>query len=221
MKIKSIAAICKKSKRVVLYSKRNIEGDIVQQYISDGSAVYPVYGLPALDEESILTIFDIQEKQREDWFVKDADIPDGINFEDMDSSEQIIERAGLSIVYAGKTLKPLQTRHGLIFMESRYLAPISDVLDVMELYERATPGGEPYIVAKAGFLLQVVIMPCDVISAQFVQRLQELTRQCAVSLDLREQERERQAAAESAGQFKVDPETGAIIEPESEAGDDD
>lgn len=29
------------------------------------------------------------------------------------------------------------------------------------------------------------------------------------------------AAAESAGQFKVDPETGAIIEPESEAGDDD
>ena len=37
----------------------------------------------------------------------------------------------------------------------------------------------------------------------------------------REQERERQAAAESAGQFKVDPETGAIIEPESEAGDDD
>ena len=75
--------------------------------------------------------------------------------------------------------------------------------------------------AKAGFLLQAVIMPCDVISAQFVQRLQELTRQCAVSLDLREQERERQAAAESAGQFKVDPETGAIIEPESEAGDDD
>lgn len=66
-----------------------------------------------------------------------------------------------------------------------------------------------------------MIMPCDVISAQFVQRLQELTRQCAVSLDLREQEQERQAAAESAGQFKVDPETGAIIEPESEAGDDD
>ncbi len=55
-------------------------------------------------------------------------------------------------------------------------------------------------------------------SAQtLLARLQELTRQCAVSLDLREQERERQAAAESAGQFKVDPETGAIIEPESEA----
>lgn len=149
------------------------------------------------------------------------DIPEGISFEDTDATEKIIEQGNLSIVYSGKTLKPLQTRRGLVFIESRYLLPVSDVLDVLELYERVTPFGAPYIVAKAGFLLQAVIMPCDVISAQFVQRLQELTRQCAVSLDLREQERERQAAVESAGQFKVDPETGAIIEPESEAGDDD
>lgn len=155
------------------------------------------------------------------WLVRYRDIPEGISFEDTDATEKIIEQGNLSIVYSGKTLKPLQTRRGLVFIESRYLSPVSDVLDVLELYERVTPFGAPYIVAKAGFLLQAVIMPCDVISAQFVQRLQELTRQCAVSLDLREQERERQAAAESAGQFKVDPETGAIIEPESEAGDDD
>lgn len=216
MKIKSIAAICKKSKRVVLYSKRNIEGDIVQQYISDGSAVCPVSGLPALDEESILTIFDIPEKQREDWLVKDADIPDGINFEDMDNCEQIIERAGLSIVYAGKTLKPLQTRHGLIFMESRYLAPISDVLDVMELYERATPGGEPYIVAKAGFLLQAVIMPNDIITDQFVHGVQELARQCAAALAEKEEKRRREDIIDPQYSFNVDPETGEFIDPESE-----
>ena len=139
----------------------------------------------------------------------------------MDANEKPVEREAIAVAYAGRTLRPLRTRRGLVFIESRYLSPVSDVLDVLELYERVTPFGAPYIVAKAGFLLQAVIMPCDVISAQFVQRLQELTRQCAVSLDLREQERERQAAAESAGQFKVDPETGAIIEPESEAGDDD
>lgn len=216
MKIKSIAAIRKKSKRVVLYSKRDAEGDIVQQYISDGSAVYPVLGLPVLDEESILTIFDIPEKQREDWLVKDADIPDGINFEDMDNCEQIIERAGLSIVYAGKTLKPLQTRHGLIFMESRYLAPISDVLDVMELYERATPGGEPYIVAKAGFLLQAVIMPNDIITDQFVHGVQELARQCAAALAEKEEKRRREDIIDPQYSFNVDPETGEFIDPESE-----
>lgn len=207
MKIKSIAAICKKNKQVVLFNRYSDSGTL-SQYIGDGNAVYPISGLPELDEESILTIFDVPEKQREDWLVRYRDIPEGISFEDTDATEKIIEQGNLSIVYSGKTLKPLQTRCGLVFIESRYLSPVSDVLDV-------------FIVAKAGFLLQAVIMPCDVISAQFVQRLQELTRQCAVSLDLREQERERQAAAESAGQFKVDPETGAIIEPESEAGDDD
>lgn len=46
MKIKSIAAICKKCKQVVLFSKRNAQGDIVQQYISNGSAVYPIFGFP-------------------------------------------------------------------------------------------------------------------------------------------------------------------------------
>lgn len=198
MKIKSIAAICKKNKQVVLFNRYSDSGTI-SQYIGDGSAVYPISGLPELDEESILTIFDVPEKQREDWLVRYRDIPEGISFEDTDATEKIIEQGNLSIVYSGKTLKPLQTRRGLVFIESRYLSPVSDVLDVLELYE-------------------AVIMPCDVISAQIVQRLQELTRQCAVSLDLREQERERQAAADTAGQFKVDPETGAIIEPESEAG---
>lgn len=164
MKIKSIATICKKNKQVVLFNRYSDSGTI-SQYIGDGSAVYPISGLPELDEESILTIFDVPEKQREDWLVRYRDIPEGISFEDTDATEKIIEQGNLSIVYSGKTLKPLQTRRGLVFIESRYLSPVSDVLDVLELYERVTPFGAPYIVAKAGFLLQAVIMPCDVISA--------------------------------------------------------
>lgn len=161
MKIKSIAAICKKNKQVVLFNRYSDSGTL-SQYIGDGNAVYPISGLPELDEESILTIFDVPEKQREDWLVRYRDIPEGISFEDTDATEKIIEQGNLSIVYSGKTLKPLQTRRGLVFIESRYLSPVSDVLDVLELYERVTPFGAPYIVAKAGFLLQAVIMPCDV-----------------------------------------------------------
>ena len=69
MKIKSIAAICKKNKQVVLFNRYSDSGTI-SQYIGDGSAVYPISGLPELDEESILTIFDVPEKQREDWLVR-------------------------------------------------------------------------------------------------------------------------------------------------------
>lgn len=144
MKIKSIAAICKKNKQVVLFNRYSDSGTL-SQYIGDGNAVYPISGLPELDEESILTIFDVPEKQREDWLVRYRDIPEGISFEDTDATEKIIEQGNLSIVYSGKTLKPLQTRRGLVFIESRYLSPVSDVLDVLELYERVTPFGAPFL----------------------------------------------------------------------------
>lgn len=220
MKIKNIAAICKKNKIVTLFERYADDGEVVMQYISDGGAVYPVQGLPPLDAESILTIFDIPEKQREDWYVRTSGVPTGINFEDIDANEKPVERDALSIVYSGKTLKPLQTRRGLVFIESRYLSPVSDVMDVLELYERFTPSGTPYIVAKAGFLLQAVIMPYDVINRQFVDRLQALVRQCEFSLELREQEAERAREAEPEQySFKVDPATGEIEE--SEVAEDD
>lgn len=111
MKIKNIAAICKKNKQVVLFN-RTEDGETVQQFISDGAACYPVSGLPILDEESVLTIFDVPEKQREGWYVKYAPVPKELNFEDTDRGERVIEQRNFSIVYAGKTLKPLQTRRG-------------------------------------------------------------------------------------------------------------
>lgn len=165
MKIKSIAAICKKNKNIAIFERYSDDGDILTQYIGDGSAVYPVVGLPQLDKESLLTIFDVPEKDRDNYFVKTLGVPAGISFEDTDETERHVEREGISIIYSGRTLKPIRTTRGLVFIESRYLSPVADVLDVLELYERRTAEGAPYIVAKAGFLLQAVIMPYDVIEA--------------------------------------------------------
>lgn len=158
MKIKSIAAICKKNKNIAIFERYSDDGDILTQYIGDGSAVYPVVGLPQLDKESLLTIFDVPEKDRDNYFVKTLGVPAGISFEDTDETERHVEREGISIIYSGRTLKPIRTTRGLVFIESRYLSPVADVLDVLELYERRTAEGTPYIVAKAGFLLQAVIM---------------------------------------------------------------
>lgn len=166
MKIKSIAAICKKNKNIAIFERYSDDGDILTQYIGDGSAVYPVVGLPQLDKESLLTIFDVPEKDRDNYFVKTLGVPAGISFEDTDETERHVEREGISIIYSGRTLKPIRTTRGLVFIESRYLSPVADVLDVLELYERRTAEGTPYIVAKAGFLLQAVIMPYDVIPAR-------------------------------------------------------
>ena len=80
MKIKSIAAICKKNKNIAIFERYSDDGDILTQYIGDGSAVYPVVGLPQLDKESLLTIFDVPEKDRDNYFVKNAGRSGGYQF---------------------------------------------------------------------------------------------------------------------------------------------
>ena len=99
MKIKNIAAICKKNKYAVIYERYGESGGVIQ-YIGDGAAAYPVTGLPKLDKESLLTIFDVPEKQREDWFVQVAGIPSKIIFEDTDANEKPVEREAISIAYS-------------------------------------------------------------------------------------------------------------------------
>lgn len=212
-----LLTLCKKDKHAVIFEMPTKSG--IVQYIGNGAALYPAIGLPLLDKESLLTIFDIPERQREDWFVRIADITSEINLNDIDADEKLVEREAISIIYSGKTLKPLQTRRGLVFIESRYLAPVSDVLDVLELYERITPSGMPYIVAKAGFLLQAVIMPYKVISQQFVDKLKKLTEQCVLSLKLLEKE---EAGSEEPERYSlnIDPTTGEITGGESENEDE-
>lgn len=85
-------------------------------------------------------------------------------------------------------------------------------------------GGSAYIVAKAGFLLQAVIMPYDVINQQFVESLQSLTRECEFSLSEKER-REREArdrftfTEPEQCSLNVDPDTGEVVE-ESEVADE-
>lgn len=125
MKIKSIAAICKKNKNIAIFERYSDDGDILTQYIGDGSAVYPVVGLPPRFLESLLTIFDVPEKDRDNYFVKTLGVPAGISFEDTDETERHVEREGISIIYSGRTLKPIHTTRGLVFIESRYLSPVA------------------------------------------------------------------------------------------------
>lgn len=110
MKIKSIAAICKKNKNIANF----------EQYIGDGSAVYPVVRLPQLDKESLLTIFDVPEKDRDNYFVKTLGVPAGISFEDTDETERHVEREGISIIYSGRTLKPIRTTRAGLSVSTRW-----------------------------------------------------------------------------------------------------
>lgn len=172
MKIKSIAAICKKTKCAMILIHYSSAGTVTQ-YISDGVALYPVYDLPMLDEESVLTIFDVPEKQRENWNTRCVE-PDGFHLEDTDTGEYFMEEMGLSFVLNGVSLKPFRAKDSVLFVNNKYLAPFSDVRDIVQFFERRLDNGQPYVVAKAGFLMQSVIMPFQVQETRLVQELQEL-----------------------------------------------
>ena len=111
------------------------------------------------------------------------------------------------------------------FMKERQARrPFGNTVHICEYPIDDTAAGAPYIVAKAGFLLQAVIMPYDVINQQFVESLQDLTRECEFSLSEKER-REREArdrftfTEPEQCSLNVDPNTDEVVE-ESEVADE-
>ncbi len=165
MKFSKMIGLCKKAKRVFVYEEYS--GETVMQYIGDGNAAYPIFDMPRLDKNGIFAVMDVPEKNKSDYYYICTPIPEDISFEDIsfkdsDKTETLVKPLPISIGFAGQLMKPLQTQSGIMFIDERYLKPLSDVYDVLELYERTSDSGKRYIVAKAGFLLQTVIMPISV-----------------------------------------------------------
>lgn len=219
MKIKSVAAICKKSECLFLYDKEDSRAN-VSQWVGDGMGVYPITNIPYMETDNVCTIFEFTEKQLEKFLIRHTGIPEGICFDDTDRTEKILSNENLSIAYAGRILKPLLTSKGLVFIDSKYLSPLADIWNIMELYERTTPGGQTYIAAKAGFLLYAVIMPYNALNDTFVIQIEKLARQCRIAFD--KKEAVRIAAAEKEPQQQsimfdgkaVDTDTGEILDSE-------
>ena len=72
---------------------------------------------------------------------------------------------------------------GKVKIQKKYLAPLEDVLDVVQLYERVTPDGQTYVAAKAGLLIAAVIFPYRLVTEKFVNRLEEITRESRRALN--------------------------------------
>ena len=69
MKIKAIASLCKKQKRVHIY---NIENrGTIRQFVGDGYACYPIDGMPKVDEKTILAISTYRKiNGKNGWYLK-------------------------------------------------------------------------------------------------------------------------------------------------------
>lgn len=211
MKLKKVASLCGKTKMFCLYDRPERD-DVVSQWLGDGYAIYPITGLPYMDEENIYSMFDISAKQQEKIIFRHGPAPEGINLDDVDPTERRLSDDGLSVVYDGGILKPLQTRNGISFIQNKYLSPLEDVIEMVQLYERETPQGAPYIVAKTGLFVAAVIMPYNVINEKFVYHLSALARQCSRALAEKKIDRPATEAIDKTQyRINVDESTGEII----------
>lgn len=64
MKIKALAALCKKGKSITILDETDENGQVTRQWICCGTAVYPLDGMPEVTEDTILSVFDVPQSDR-------------------------------------------------------------------------------------------------------------------------------------------------------------
>ena len=206
MIIKAIAKLCKETRNITIFEE---EGGT--QWISNGYAAFPLHNMPELDTSTVLTVFDIPEKDRGKYLVQRKELPAGLNFDDEDGTERLLRPGNLSIGYAGDILETARTSLGLLFYNAAYLKPLNDLENGYEIYEREDSMGRIYLTAKSGFFLQAVIMPKVLQAPDLADRMEELAAELRTTISYYKA-RETGDSEEQEDLFHVDPATGEVKE---------
>lgn len=157
MKIKKIAQICAGQKTIYVHNQ-SCKGDLVRQWVGDGVAMYPLDGLPYMDDEALMALFDVPPDKRNNWTVRNVNLGSAMSLDDIDPDEVDILPYDLT-VNNGQALMPFDGGvRGTLWIQQRYLAPTDDI-DIVRYCARPTKGGDRVIAVKSGLVLMSIIMP--------------------------------------------------------------
>ncbi|MGI5895173.1 MAG: hypothetical protein ACOX6P_11400 [Candidatus Merdivicinus sp.] len=177
MKIKKIAAICKPWKQVNLITIKSDVRQIAAQYIKAGAAIYPVRGLPAMNPEQLLTLFDIPEDKRKDWKAEECEPdPDRYCLLDNRAEDQPVDMIPISLEWGDQKLQPVKTSRGVKLIPVELFGPLELGTGMFELFERENSFGNLYLIAKVGMILQGIIFPEINLSETRMETFRELYR---------------------------------------------
>lgn len=153
MIIKKLAPLCKGAKKLCLYDTPG-----GPQWAGDGNAVYELSGLPALGESGLCAVMDIPPDKAADMDIRRQDWPRDYCLDGAAQEIPLDFDTGAYIAHEGIKLMPCTDGSALAFIQPKYLGPLTDA-ESLTLALRHTPGGQAYIVAKAGLFVVGVIMP--------------------------------------------------------------
>lgn len=198
MKLQKIGKLCKANKRAIILERvtgQDFDGeDMVQQYISDGYGIYPIYGMPELGKESLLTLFDIPKEKWNEWYVSKYDAEEGLVADVAEEEE--IEWQFNPVVIHDVTYRVMGTADGgILFIDQNYLSPLEEF---KEFRLRKDRGGVQYVAVKAGLLMQALIRP-TYFPERFLEEAEEFGRRCRREMERRERRTDCDAGGRADG----------------------
>ena len=166
--IQKIVEMCKKQKRLDLL----LDPDTMQQWISDGYAMYPLLGLPMLTEENIRAMYALPEGVR----VEVKDMHEAFSTADVEPHEKPVFYEKIQLQPCIESVITLRTSRGVVFIRGKHLKPLeAGENGETQLYERVSRSGNLYIAAKQGMMLEAIIMPMqNVLGADWLDDMQRL-----------------------------------------------
>lgn len=173
MKIKKIAQLCRKQGAATLLNYEDKDG-YVQQWITDGRALWPVEGLPELEVKHLPSILELTDKQADAMKLRAREAPVSISFADVCEGEKLAQMLPVSVYYGGDMLRPFCVDGKTYWLNEELFWPMLAEHQKAEFYYRHPAGCAEIFAVKAGFMLVGMVMPMT-----SMQELEGLLRKIA------------------------------------------
>ncbi len=176
MIVKSVIDICIKSKQFHFFNTD--EG----QWLTDGVGVYPLFGAPHLDANTVRTLYNVSDsKKNKISFRNSIGLPKAYDFGDIVDREQECKRVPIDLYAFGCRLIPFKCSSGVVYFDAAYFVPLKDIdPNMLKVFERVSTSGSSYYVVKDGMCLVALIMPVTAATTEEMvnqlQNLADLTR---------------------------------------------
>ena len=156
MNYKKIAKFIKDARRLSIYNAAGI------QYISDGAAIYPVFGMPRMKEMEMLNFLGLADKSST-ISVTMSDAPEWLVSITYDACETILEKTGPMIMLSGEVYRTFYSEFGAVVVRNGYISVIENGIDKdIPIVHCLTSAGFGHAVAVfCGFDLYAVVCPIE------------------------------------------------------------
>lgn len=149
MKLSKVFSLLKQKKNIVIMQGEDC------QWIGDGYAMYPIYGLPDFTEHNLRILLDVKE---DDWHKYRCEFKEKVSFSEKDCvpGEIPLIDAKMTINRKGVNFLPLTCNKTVYFIDYKYTKPLGDEY-ISYNYRTGERGG--IIALMEGLVLRGVVAP--------------------------------------------------------------